>query len=180
MQALASDVTSVFAVLTITTQIFSVILILAFVFKNSWGKKIILFTGKRSVLIIFITALLATVGSLLYSEVIGYEPCKLCWFQRIFIYPQVILLGLALWKRDSKIVFYSGVLSFVGLIIAFYHYLLQRGVFETAPCSAIGYGVQCNEIFTMSYGYITIPLMSVSVFLLMLLVSITQGLYSRM
>ncbi|MEK7067519.1 MAG: disulfide bond formation protein B, partial [Patescibacteria group bacterium] len=55
----------------------------------------------------FIIALLATLGSLFYSEVAGFEPCKLCWYQRIFMYPQVLLWGIAWWKKDKHIADYA-------------------------------------------------------------------------
>lgn len=114
-------------------------------------------------------ALVAMVGSLIYSEIIGYEPCKLCWLQRIFMYSQVILLGMALFKKDYKIISYSIVLSIIGAIIAGYHYLLQLGVASGLPCSAVGYSVSCSQRFVMQYGYITIPMMALSAFVLITL-----------
>jgi len=112
----------------------------------------------------FLTALISTGGSLIYSEVIGYEPCKLCWFQRILMYPQVITLGLALWHKNRAVIDQSIVLSLIGGVIAAYHYLSQIAVIEVAPCSAIGYAVNCTKIFTMNYGYITIPMMALTGF----------------
>ncbi|MFM2357929.1 MAG: hypothetical protein RJA61_666 [Candidatus Parcubacteria bacterium] len=179
MQTLASDVTLIFSILSIVAQVISGFLLLALIFRKTWGKNIILIVGKRAIIFIFLIALFATVGSLLYSDVVGYEPCKLCWFQRIFMYPQVILLPLALWRKETSIVAYSFALSLAGGLIAFYHYLLQRGIVETAPCSAVGYGANCSDIFVMSYGYITIPLMALSAFILMTLIATIRFVYNR-
>src|SRR3989338_190832 len=76
----------------------------------------------------FLVALFATLGSLFYSEIAHYTPCLLCWYQRIFKYPQVFLLGLGLVKRDKNIADYSLLLSVIGGILAAYHYLLQLGI----------------------------------------------------
>lgn len=179
MQTIGADLSSIFSILAIIAQVLSVFLILALMFRKTWGKNIIFFVGKRAVLFIFLIALFATVGSLLYSDVAGYEPCKLCWFQRIFMYPQVILLPLALWRRETSIIAYSFALSLIGGSIALYHYLLQRGFIETAPCSAVGYGVDCSSFFTMSYGYITIPMMALSAFVLMIFVAVARFVYNR-
>lgn len=139
--------------------------------------------GKSAVLVSFIVALVATLGSLLYSEVIGYEPCKLCWFQRIFMYPEVIILGILLWKRGearTAAVDESIVLSAIGAVIAGYHYLLQAGIAPALPCSATGYSVSCSERFVMSFGYITIPLMTFTAFVLIaLLLGVSKKVHEK-
>jgi len=123
--------------------------------------------SRNAIVLSFIIALSATLGSLFYSEIIGYEPCKLCWFQRIFMYPEVILLGTLLWKKHGAgIVDGSIILSIIGTAIALYHYLLQIGLAPALPCSATGYSVSCSERFVMSFGYITIPLMTLTAFVL--------------
>ncbi len=115
----------------------------------------------------FAISLIATLGSLTYSDVIGYEPCKLCWVQRIFMYPQVVLFGLALVRKETKKIFpYAVALSLIGAGFALYHYLLQIGVVSTSSCSVVGYSAKCAEIFTMNLGYITIPFMALTSFLL--------------
>lgn len=118
----------------------------------------------------FIVATVATLGSLGYSDILGYTPCKFCWYQRIFMYPQVVLLGLALWRKDWNIYFYSLVLSIIGGLIALNHYILQSTGTSLFPCSAIGQNATgCSKVFVMHLGYITIPLMAFSAFLLMTL-----------
>lgn len=120
---------------------------------------------------IFAIALIATLGSLFYSEIAGYNPCTFCWYQRIFMYPQIVLLGLAFWIKDQKIYWYSLGLSIIGFLLAFYHYLLQLGVVQSSSCSAVGYSESCSKVFVLQFGYITIPLMAVTAFAMMILVS---------
>jgi disulfide bond formation protein DsbB len=125
--------------------------------------------AKNAIWMSFVIALISTLGSLFYSEIAGYEPCKLCWYQRILMYPLVIILGIA-WKRnDKKIVDYALALSGLGAIIAGYHYYLQLGGKSVLPCSAVGYSVSCSQRFVMSFGYITIPMMALTSFLLIFL-----------
>ena len=127
------------------------------------------FISSRALMLSFIVALAATLGSLFYSEIAGYTPCKLCWYQRILMYPQAVMLGIAAARKDNGIVLYGLVLSGIGAAIAAYHYLLQIGlVDEIAPCTTVGYSVSCTETFTMTYGFITIPFMSLVAFLLII------------
>ncbi|KPC98964.1 Disulfide bond formation protein C [Geobacillus sp. BCO2] len=71
-------------------------------------------------------SLIATLGSLYFSEVLGFIPCDLCWFQRIFMYPQVIILGIAIVRKDAAAARYSFTLSLIGGGISLYHYGLQK------------------------------------------------------
>ena len=118
-----------------------------------------------------IVALTGTLGSLFLSEIAGWTPCKLCWFQRIFLYPQVVLLGIALWKKDRGIAKYILTLSAIGAAIAVYHYSEQiHATFfmdpgETLePCDQTG--VSCATTYTFRFGYITVPMMALTAFAL--------------
>lgn len=156
-----STVNQALAILTIGGQIILVVFI-AFVLMKQ-GRWLSAFV-KNALAFSFIAAALATLGSLFYSEIAGYEPCKLCWFQRIFMYPQVIVLGLAWLKKDYGVVLYSLALSIIGALLAGYHYLLQIGLVPSGNCSAVGYSVSCSKRFVMQFGYITIPMMALTVF----------------
>lgn len=172
---LAQAANQVFSLLAIIAQITVIALVLSLFIRNTITKKILMFFGKYAIVFAFLIALTATLGSLFYSEILGYNPCKLCWYQRILMYPQVLLLGFAYWRKDKNIVDYSIILSALGAGIAFYHYLLQRNIVqEILPCSAVGYSVSCAEKFVMTYGYITIPLMALSAFLLILILMIIK------
>ncbi len=137
--------------------------------KKNPNSKFVAILTQNGFLLAFLVALAATSGSLFYSDIMGYEPCKFCWFQRIFMYPQVLLLGLALWKKDYNMKFYSLILSAIGGAIAFNHYVLQTTGTSLLPCSAIGQSVSCSKVFVMHLGYITIPMMALTAFMLMIL-----------
>ena len=129
--------------------------------------------GKHALWCAFLISLAATLGSLYFSEILKYTPCVLCWYQRIFIYPQVFLFGVALWKKEkTRIWAYSGVLSVVGAIIAVFQYYIQvvPKPLVTIPCSLAG-SASCTETFVTYFGYITIPIMALTAFLSLLILS---------
>lgn len=124
---------------------------------------------KYGLVFAFIIATAATIGSLFYSEIAGYNPCKLCWIQRIFIYPLVVLLWIALIKQFKKeIIYYSIALSLIGMPISAYHYYLQRWGGSATPCSTVGYSESCAQNFFLNFGYITLPMMAMTAFLLII------------
>ncbi len=135
--------------------------------------------GKHGVLLAWSVALVATAFSLFYSEIVGFEPCKLCWLQRIFIYPQTILLGIAFFKKDWKIVDYVLPLTAVGMLFAFYHNYIYYGGTSVLPCSAFGLGVSCLTRYVFELGYVTIPLMSLTSFLLIGFFLLIQKMYNK-
>ena len=124
------------------------------------------FFGDRAILFIFIISLLATGGSLFFSEVLNFTPCILCWYQRILMYPQLLMTFLALIRKEKKILPYLLLLSILGALIAGYHYLGQVNENTTLPCQVIGYSASCTETFFLEFGYITIPMMALVAFLL--------------
>ncbi len=113
--------------------------------------------------IAWVQALVAMMGSLYYSEVLHYTPCVLCWYQRIALYPLVIIIAVGIIKKDKILPYFVLPSSIIGMGIAFYHVLLQRGVIPDhyAPCSA---GVSCTTKFVEYYGFITIPFMALVAF----------------
>jgi len=174
---LVSTANLILSSLTVIGQIIIGLAIISLVIRN--GKPIRWF-GQHAILFSLIVALIATLGSLFYSEIAGYEPCKLCWFQRIFMYPQVIILGIALWKKNGVSTIYNSIaLSAIGAVIAGYHYLLQIGVAPELPCGAVGYSVACSQRFVMNFGYITIPTMALTAFVLILLFMFTMKIYAN-
>jgi disulfide bond formation protein DsbB len=107
----------------------------------------------------WIIALLSMVGSLFFSEVMGYPPCVLCWYQRIAIYPLVLIVAVGIVLRDRRMKFYALPLAAVGFLIALYHNLLYYGVIPESitPCSE---GASCTTVQIQWLGFITIPLMA--------------------
>ena len=108
-------------------------------------------------------SLVATTGSLFLSEVLGYTPCVLCWYQRIAMYPLVVVLGAGILRRDRGIHLSVLPLSVIGLAIAVYHNLLYVGIIPEAG-SACRAGVSCTTKFFEWFGFITIPFLSLTAF----------------
>lgn len=111
----------------------------------------------------FVLTLSATLLSLYYSEVLHFLPCGLCWVQRVFLYPQVVLFGVALWKSDRGVAPYALALSVAGGIVALYQHYLQMGGSSLVPCPATGAG-DCAQRIIFEFGYVTFPLMAFSLF----------------
>lgn len=168
------------AVLTLIADAIIAILLIT-LFAEAFSKKHFApskFVERHALLLMFVVAFVATAGSLFLSEVAGWTPCKYCWIQRIFMYPQVVLLGIALWKRDNKVALYILALSILGMLMAGHHYTEQVEqalnpvpVDELVPCDASGDCARTEINFR--YGYITIPMMALTAFVLNALGSIT-------
>jgi disulfide bond formation protein DsbB len=113
----------------------------------------------------FVQAWIATLGSLYLSEVLHWRPCILCWYQRILMYPLIIILGVAILRKDKNVVFYVLPMTIFGAAIALYHYLLQMTPLpEIAPVSCSAFG-PCRETETLLLGFVTIPFLSLTAFL---------------
>ncbi|MEV5026836.1 disulfide bond formation protein B [Paenibacillus sp. LPE1-1-1.1] len=111
-------------------------------------------------------AVLATAGSLYLSEVMHFAPCSLCWFQRIFMYPLAILLGIAYAKGDTGIVSYALPLVVIGGGFSLYHSVLQK-LPHDSPLAACG-PVSCQGDYLNWFGFITIPMLALAAFLIIL------------
>ena len=109
-------------------------------------------------------ALVAMLGSLFFSEVMKLPPCVLCWYQRVCLYPLVVILGVGIVRKNRDIAWYVLPLSLVGLAIASYHNLLYYNIIpeSLAPCAL---GVSCTTKFFEWLGFITIPFMSLMAFI---------------
>jgi disulfide bond formation protein DsbB len=110
-------------------------------------------------LIIWTQALVATLGSLFFSEIRGYIPCELCWTQRIFMYPLVIIYGVALFKKNKQIAFPGIILSGIGMCVSIYHYSLQK-IQGLQAVGGICGDVPCTLQYVNYFGFITIPLLA--------------------
>jgi disulfide bond formation protein DsbB len=117
----------------------------------------------KSLLLGWIAALIATIGSLYFSEVLHYIPCTLCWYQRIFMYPLAIMLGIAFYQNDRGIVKYALPLSIIGMIISGYHTALQKIPYlqQFEMCTS---GVPCSKDYINWLGFITIPILALTAF----------------
>lgn len=112
--------------------------------------------------------------SLFYSNVIGFPACELCWIQRIFLYPQAILFGMELYKRDQTMVDFSIALAFCGMIVSLFHLYIENGGSSSLACATgTATTISCATRYVYEFGYITIPTMALtaSVFIILLLVN---------
>lgn len=116
----------------------------------------------------FLVAAAAMLGSLYYSEIAGFIPCRLCWYQRILMYPLVAITLVGALRRDDYLPSYVLPLSLLGMGVSAYHYLMEKGVVPaSATCSA---DVPCNITYVNYLGFITIAFMAFVAFTLITLI----------
>ncbi len=161
--------------LALVSHFLLVFLFIAVLFRHTWGKEIATFLSRQALLIGLVISVGAVLGSLFYSEIIGFEACVLCWWQRVFLYPQLILFAIALWKQDRSIFTYSAVLASMAGVIALYQSYVYMGGVSLLPCTALEGG--CSKIYIKEFGYITIPMMSLTVVLYYLLIAWAHKVY---
>ena len=117
----------------------------------------------------FVVAAIATGGSLFYSQIAGFIPCEFCWFQRMMMYPLSILTLLIAARGDNRAARYLLPLPVVGAGTSIYHMLLEHHVIkEPGACTLTGGGCTANWIALHSFGYLTIPTLALTAFLLLI------------
>jgi len=107
-------------------------------------------------------ALLAAAGSLYFSESANYVPCTLCWYQRIAMYPLVLILGIAILRRDTSVRLYAIPLAAIGAVISTYHWFLER--FPELDYGACSSGIPCTQKWFEEFGFIPIPFLALVAF----------------
>ncbi|RDW19904.1 disulfide oxidoreductase [Oceanobacillus chungangensis] len=116
--------------------------------------------AENLLMLIWAQAFIAMSGSLFYSEVMGYIPCELCWYQRILMYPLVVIYGIAAFKKEINIALPGLILSGIGMCVSTYHYLIQKvPAFQEIGGSCVG-GVPCNVVYVNYFGFVTIPFLA--------------------
>ncbi len=104
-----------------------------------------------------VIAIVTTLGSLYYSEIAGYPPCTLCWYQRIAIYPQVVILWVASLRRDREVWWTSVPLAVIGAIISVWHIVIERNPALAGPCDPSN---PCTIKWVEEFGFLTVPTMA--------------------
>jgi disulfide bond formation protein DsbB len=159
----------ILATATLISDIFILVALLYFIlrlfYKVGWLEIVLDFFSKYVLVFAFIVALTATTGSLFFSEIAGLVPCKLCWFQRIFMYPQALILGIALFYKDLNIKKYIMPMCAIGGSISVYNYYFQLFPPAVNSCS-LNDLESCSQKIFMHYGYITIAIMALTASLL--------------
>ena len=126
--------------------------------------------SENILLFMWVVSLTATMGSLFFSEIRGYEPCELCWIQRIFMYPLVLILGVAYLQKNARIAITTAIFSVIGGSISLYHYGLQKVSFLSENAPACG-RVSCTGEYINIFGFITIPFLALTAFILIAITS---------
>ncbi|MDX1691903.1 MAG: disulfide oxidoreductase [Acidimicrobiia bacterium] len=126
---------------------------------SRWWESVVASAGPQALHLGWAVALVATLGSLYYSEVANFEPCTLCWYQRIAMYPWAIVLGVMAWGRERRAARYVLPVVAIGFAISTYHYLLQRypALLPEAACSAT---VPCSAAWVWKFDLVSIPFMA--------------------
>lgn len=122
----------------------------------------------------FLLSVVATFGSLAYAQVTGYPACILCWIQRIFMYPEVALFGLALWRNDRNVLPYTLFLAVLGGAVALYNWIKDMLAMYTnisLACPVVPGLPTCDRIYIHEFGYITIAMLSLNAFVLIIIVT---------
>ncbi len=139
------------------------------------------FISKQLAYLILFLSFGGMVASLFYSEIALYEPCVLCWYQRIFMYPLVFLAIAAILYKKAKpfLSVYAMPLIFFGLLIGIYQVLAKViatftsvNVDKFLPCSTDPGAVSCLTDYFVEFGYVTIPVMSLTLFVFLTIVTV--------
>ena len=143
----------------------SVVVGILYVLSHQWFHDIRAFVNKNIILIGLLISVSALVGSLLYSNIIGYPPCNLCWIQRVFMYPLVPLFLVAYIRKERVIVPYVWILTLLGAMVAIYHNFTFITGKSIGVCDAV---VSCTARYVYEWGFVTIPFMSLATFVLLM------------
>ncbi len=111
----------------------------------------------------WLIASISTLGALFFGEVMKLPPCVLCWYQRICMFPLVLILPVGLFPFDRKVIRYALPLAVIGWPFAIFHVLLIAGVIPESikPCTQ---GIPCSEKVIEFFGFVTIPLLAAVAF----------------
>ncbi|MBI3573862.1 disulfide bond formation protein B [Candidatus Kaiserbacteria bacterium] len=156
------------AVGAVGMQVVAVLLLVLFFVRKDF-RPLTALVEKWGLWLSFLLTLFSIGMALFYSDYLGIVPCFLCWWQRIFLFPQAILFGIALYKKEAaRIADYSIVLSILGGIVALYQHYIQIVGESPFPCPASG--GDCVKRFLFEFGYVTFPLVAFSAFALLIVI----------
>lgn len=163
---------------TLALQVVTLGLIVAYLLRKrvSGLNDVVRQIGGIAMPLAFVLTLASAALTLYYSDVLGFEPCPLCWWQRVFLYPQVFLFALAIWKGIPARLL-SIVLSVFGFGFAVYHHALQMLPAGALPCPAADHS--CAAITFVEYGYITYPLMAATLFAFLIVLMLCSRARAR-
>ena len=165
IQFIQTNATPIVGFLTLISNILFVGILVVIAVHSESRLKMFNFVHKYVLELLFWGVMAAVIGSLVYSNIIGFPPCDLCWYQRIFMYPQAIILFMAMRRKDKSVIDYLVPLSILGAIIALYQSFVQWGFSFGSILACTANGGECAKVYVKEFSYITIPFMSFSVFM---------------
>ena len=160
------------AILALATLAGGIVTLAAVVFekRTTWASAVLTQVRASGLWIICMITTGAMVGSLYFSENVGFAPCKLCWYQRIAMYGIAIISFVAALRNDKNIARYTIVLAPLGLIVSTYHYLLEW--FPTLETSVCSLDVPCTAVWFRELGFVTLCFMAGCAFITVIAVSL--------
>lgn len=173
MELFTSIIDGVLSAGTLALQTLTVVIVILMARRKP--NAFLAFLAKRAHLFVFLLSLSATVFSLVYSEVIGFAPCILCIIQRWFMYPQALIFGYGALRPARWVPIAGFALSGLGGLVSLYHNWLDWGGASLGICST-GDAVSCTQRFVYEFGYVTIPMMTLTVFILMIVLLLNARL----
>lgn len=130
------------------------------------------FLIEQGLSLVWVIATIATLGSLYFSEIMGYLPCTLCWYQRILMYPLVIVLGIATARKDLKQTIYVLPITILGMGISSYHYAIEKTNWFEGGGKTCGI-IPCDVEYINWLGFITIPFLALTAFTLITIILVS-------
>jgi disulfide bond formation protein DsbB len=159
-------------------QVFSVVA-LVLLFLKPRDNKFLNFIDKHYLVLGFVLSFVSSLFPLVYSEIINFLPCYLCWWQRIFMFPLFFIFGVAIWHKDRKIVKYVLPLMSAGFLISAYqNFFYYFGEGSSLPCDASG--VSCYQRLVSEFGgYISIPMLALTSFFTLITIVLVAHFYKK-
>lgn len=165
----------------ILLQVFSVITLFLLFFRSKENRRnfFLDFIDKHFLELSFLIALLASIFPLVYSEIVRFLPCYLCWWQRVFMFPLVLIFGVAFWDEDRRVIRYAGPLLCAGFLVSVYqNFFYYFGENANVPCDASG--AYCYQRLVSEFGgYISIPMLALTAFFALLSLLAVAHFYKK-
>lgn len=165
--------------LTLLSNIVFVVVLIVIAAHSGTRAKMYAFVHKYILQLLFWGIMAAVVGSLVYSNIVGFPPCDLCWYQRLFLYPQAIIVLMAMFRKNKTIIDYLVPLSILGGVVALYQSIIQWGFSFGSILNCTAIGGECAKVYVREYSYITIPFMSLSVFVYIIALKLVYYHHNR-
>lgn len=129
--------------------------------------------GDAAIWLAFLVAITATLGSLYFSEIAGFAPCRWCWFQRIAMYPLAVILFVGAIRRDPNVRWYAVPIAAIGAFISTYHTMIEwRPSLDSGACEMTG--PSCTYVWFREFGFISLPAMALTGFLTILILLLVR------